>query len=207
MRWSFGVHVRSGRAKREALVLAAVNVFLFGGSFNPPHIAHVLAVAYVLATEEADLVAVVPCYLHPFAKELAPFEHRFAMCERAMGWLPRTKVLRVEEELGGESRTLRTVEHLRKVHPDWHLRLVVGADVLLEGPRWHGFDRVAELAPPIILGRVGVTTPEAPRPLLPEVSSTAIREAIRDGRTGEIAALVPRAVLAHIEAQGLYRGP
>ena len=183
------------------------NVFLFGGSFNPPHIAHVLAVTYVLATEEADLVAVVPCYQHPFAKELAPFEHRFVMCERAMGWLPRTKVLRVEEELGGESRTLRTVEHLRKVHPDWRMRLVLGADVLLEGPRWQGFDRVAELAPPVILGRAGVVTQDAPRAILPEVSSTAVRDAVRAGRAGEVAALLPRAVLAYIEAQGLYRGP
>jgi nicotinate-nucleotide adenylyltransferase len=184
-----------------------VNVFLFGGSFNPPHIAHVLAVSYVLATEDVGQVAVVPCYLHPFAKELAPFESRFAMCELAMGWLPRTRVLRVEEELGGESRTLRTVEHLRKVHPDWRLRLVLGADVLLEGPRWQGFDRVTELAPPVILGRAGIATPDAPRPVLPEVSSSAIREAIRAGRARDIAALLPRGVLAYIESQGLYRGP
>ncbi len=184
-----------------------MNVFLFGGSFNPPHIAHVLAVTYVLATEEVDLVAVVPCYLHPFAKELAPFEQRFAMCEIAMGWLPRTKVLRVEEELGGESRTLRTVEHLRKAHPDWHLRLVLGADILLEGPRWQAFDRLAELAPPVILGRAGVVTNDAPRAILPEVSSTAIRDAIRGGRAAEIAALLPRGVLAYIESHGLYRDP
>lgn len=183
-----------------------MNVYLFGGSFNPPHIAHVLAVTYVLATEEVDQVAVVPCYLHPFAKELAPFEHRFAMCERAMGWLPRTKVLRVEEELGGESRTLRTVEHLRNLHPDWRMRIVLGADVLLEGPRWHGFERVAELAPPIILGRAGVVTKEGPRAVLPDISSTAIRDAIRAGRAGEIAPLLPRSVLAYIDAKGLYRG-
>jgi nicotinate-nucleotide adenylyltransferase len=183
-----------------------VNVFLFGGSFNPPHIAHVLAVTYVLATEDVDKVAVVPCYQHPFAKELAPFEARFAMCERAMGWLPRTAVLRVEEELGGESRTLRTVEHLTKVHPDWRMRLVLGADVLLDGPRWQGFDRVAELAPPVILGRMGIATPKAPRAILPEVSSSAIRDAIRAGRMQDIAALLPRDVRTYIETQGLYRG-
>lgn len=182
-----------------------MNVFLFGGSFNPPHIAHVLAVSYVLATEEVDLVAVVPCYQHPFAKELAPFADRFEMCERAMGWLPKTSILRVEEDLGGESRTLRTVEHLRKVHPDWHLRLVLGADVLLDGPRWHGFDRVVELAPPVILGRAGVAAPEAPRAVLPEVSSTEIREAIRAGNAAHMASLLPRGVLAYIEARGLYR--
>jgi nicotinate-nucleotide adenylyltransferase len=133
-----------------------VNVFIFGGSFDPPHVAHVLAVTYILATQDADLVLVVPCHKHPFGKGLSAFEHRFAMCERAVGWLPRTTVSRVEEDLGGESRTLRTIEHLRERNPDWHMRLVVGADVLLEGKRWYGFDRVVELAPLLVLGRAGV---------------------------------------------------
>ena len=89
----------------------SARVAIFGGSFNPPHVAHVLAVTYVLATEDLDEILVVPCFRHPFAKELAPFEDRFAMCELAMAWLPKVTVSRVEQELGGESRTLRTVEH------------------------------------------------------------------------------------------------
>jgi nicotinate-nucleotide adenylyltransferase len=123
-----------------------------------------------------------------------------------MGWLPRTIVSRVEENLGGESRTLRTVEHLALENPDWRMRLVVGADILLEGRRWHGFDKVAELAPLLVLGRAGVEAPGAPPPILPEVSSSAIREAIRRGRLDRIRAMVPPPVLAYIEARGLYRG-
>ena len=76
---------------------------------------HVLAVTYLLAAAEPDQVLVVPCFLHPLAKDLAPFEDRIAMCERAMGWLPRTVVSRVEGELGGESRSLRTVAHLARL--------------------------------------------------------------------------------------------
>jgi nicotinate-nucleotide adenylyltransferase len=182
-----------------------VNVYVFGGSFNPPHIAHVLAVAYVLSTTDADKVLVVPCYQHPFAKELAPFEDRFAMCEIAMCWLPNTMVSRVEQELGGESRTLRTVEHLRRAHPDWQLRIVVGADILLEGPRWHGFDKLVELAPPWILGRAGVSPEGAPPALLPDVSSSAVREAIRKGRLAEVRPLVPSRVMQYIDLHGLYR--
>jgi nicotinate-nucleotide adenylyltransferase len=182
-----------------------VNVYLFGGSFNPPHVAHVLAVSYLLATQDVDSILVVPCFLHPFAKELAPFEDRMAMCERAMGWLPKTTISRVEEELGGESRTLRTVEHLHAQHPDWRLRLVVGSDILLEGRRWHGFDRVVQLAPLLVLGRVGAAAPQSPAPILPEVSSTAIREAIRGGRRDEVESLVPRAVLSYIDDHRIYR--
>jgi nicotinic acid mononucleotide adenylyltransferase len=62
------------------------------------------------------------------------------------------------------------------------------------------------LAPPIILGRAGVVTKEGPRAVLPDISSTAIRDAIRAGRAGEIAPLLPRSVLAYIDAKGLYRG-
>jgi len=182
-----------------------VNVFLFGGSFNPPHVAHALAVAYLLSTQEVDRILVIPCFLHPFAKELAPFEDRMAMCEAAMGWLPKTTISRVEEELGGESRTLRTVEHLHGQHPDWRMRLVVGADILLEGRRWHGFDRVVELSPLLVLGRSGFVASGSPEPVLPEVSSTAIREAIRAGRREGLEALVPREVLSYIDEHRIYR--
>lgn len=180
-------------------------VAFFGGSFNPPHVGHVLAVAYVLATAPVDEVLVVPCFRHPFAKELAPFEDRFAMCELAMGWLPRTTVSRVELELGGESRTLRTVEHLRAAHPDHAYRLVVGADVLGDGPRWHGFERLRQIAPFLVLGRQGIATEGAPPPVLPDVSSTAVREAIREGRRAALEPLVPRAVLSYIDEHGMYR--
>jgi nicotinate-nucleotide adenylyltransferase len=177
----------------------------FGGSFNPPHVAHLLAVTYVLATEDVDGVLVVPCYQHPFAKELAPFEDRFAMCELAMGWLPRVTISRVEQELGGESRTLRTVEHWLATHPGDSLRLVIGTDVLLEGPRWQGFEQISKLAPPIVLGRQGVD-PKVTTPVtLPEISSTDVRLAIAEGRREDVAAAVPRAVIEYIELHGMYR--
>ena len=116
-----------------------MKVAVFGGSFNPPHVAHVLACALLLSVEDIEQVVVVPTYKHPFAKALAPFEDRLRMCELAMGCMARVVVSRVEEEIGGESRTLRTLEHLVSTHPDWSLRLAVGADILAEAPRWYGF--------------------------------------------------------------------
>ena len=181
-----------------------MNVAVFGGSFNPPHVAHVLACALVLSLEDVDRVLVVPTYRHPFAKSLAPYDDRVTMCELAMAWIPRVEVSRVEEKLGGESRTLRTLEHLAQDHADWHLRLVIGADIVAEAPRWFGFDEIAKLAPPIVLGRAGVQAPGAGPPLLPEVSSTRIREAIARGAWSEVATLVPRRVLAHARDRGLY---
>jgi nicotinate-nucleotide adenylyltransferase len=182
-------------------------VAVFGGSFNPPHVAHVLACALVLSVEDVDRVLVVPAYMHPFAKALAPFEDRAAMCDLAMAWMPRVDVSRVEAQLGGESRTLRTLESLSSAHPDWRLRLVIGADILTEAPRWFGFDVIEKIAPPIVLGRAGVAAPGATAALLPEVSSTQIRAAIARAAYSEVEKLVPREVLEYARARGLYATP
>jgi nicotinate-nucleotide adenylyltransferase len=181
-----------------------VKVAVFGGSFNPPHVAHVLAVAFVLATEEIDRVLVVPTYRHPFAKALAPYDDRVEMCALSMGWLPRVEVSRVEEELGGESRTLRTLEHLQATHPEWSMRLLMGADLLLEAPRWFRFDAISAIAKPLVVGRVGVEIQGAPPAVLPAISSTDVRGKIAGEKWEELAHLVPREVLALIRARRLY---
>jgi nicotinate-nucleotide adenylyltransferase len=183
------------------------DVAVFGGSFNPPHIAHVLAVSVVLSNYAIDELLVIPTFQHPFAKQLASFDDRVKMCELAVGWLPKVTVSRVEETLGGESRTLRTLEHVRAQHGSWRLRLVMGADILLESHKWYGFDRIVQLAPPIVLGRVGVDVDGAPAPLLPAISSTDIRAKVAAGAWDDLAAYVPRTVLAHIREHGLYASP
>jgi nicotinate-nucleotide adenylyltransferase len=128
------------------------------------------------------------------------------MCELAMGWIPRVEISRVEETLGGESRTLRTLEHLRKENPDEPMRLVMGADIVVESSKWYGFDRIIELAPPIVLGRVGVAYEGAPPPILPAISSTDVRKKIAGERLGELEEYVPKDVLAYVKSHGLYRG-
>lgn len=183
---------------------AGRTVAVFGGSFDPPHVAHVLAAVWVLSAHAPDRVLVAPTFRHPFAKQLAPFEERVHMAELAMGWLPGVEISRIEEAIGGDGKTLHLLERLRALHPDWDLRLVLGADLLLEAPKWHAFDRVVALAPPIVLGRVGFDAPGAPAPILPEVSSTKIRALVREGAWTALEGLVPKAVLAHVRARGLY---
>lgn len=180
-------------------------VAVFGGSFNPPHVSHLLAATVVLVTEAIDRLLVIPTFEHPFGKPLAPYDDRVRMCELAMGFLPRVEVSRIEEQLGGESRTLRTLEHLAARHPDWQLRFVMGADILAESHKWFGFDRIVALAPPIVLGRVGVSHPDAPVPVLPDISSTEVRTKMAAGRYSELHHIVPRAVLEHAQKRALYK--
>jgi nicotinate-nucleotide adenylyltransferase len=185
---------------------ARSRVALFGGSFNPPHIGHVLAAAYVLGIGWVDRVLVVPVFEHALGKQLERFEHRVEMSRRAFGWLPGVEVSTVEATLGSPSRTLRTIEALEKAHPEWELRLLVGSDITGEIEKWHAYDEIARRAPPLVLGRAGVGgEPGAPR-LLPEVSSTEVRALLgQHDEPSALDALVPRSVLAYARAQRLYR--
>jgi nicotinate-nucleotide adenylyltransferase len=151
-------------------------------------------------------VVVVPVYRHPFSKSLAPFADRLEMCRLAFADFARVDVSAVEEELGGDSLTVRTLEHLHEKHPSWSMRLVVGADVVHEMDRWTNPARVRALAPPLVLARVGVTLPpdlsRAPA-VLPDVSSTAIRATLANGGLAET--LLPSRVARYVKSRGLYR--
>lgn len=192
-----------GSPEAEAPAPTSPVVGVFGGSFNPPHVAHVLAVVYSRLIAKLDRVLVIPVFQHPFAKELAPFEHRMAMCERAFVGQPWVEVSTLERDLGGESKTLRTLERLAELQPGWRLRLVLGSDVVPDLPKWHRFDRIRELADPLILPRRGFTEDDA-RAFLPEVSSTEVRRVLAGGDPSSIAALLPWNVLEYARKEGLY---
>lgn len=181
-------------------------VALFGGSFNPPHIGHVLSVAYVLSTESVERVVIVPVFEHALGKQLAPYEHRVEMARLAFGWLPRTEVSTIESRLGAPSRTLRTIDALEREHPEWGLRLLVGSDILGEIHQWHAHEEIARRAPLLVLDRAGAERAGTPA-LLPEVSSSEVRALLRrlPGTENELAALMPRAVLDYVVREGLYR--
>ena len=186
-----------------------MRVAFYGGSFDPPHIAHVMAGGYLTALGEFDRVLVVPVFSHPFAKQLAPFESRLRLCELALGWIPGVEISDVERSLDTPSLTLRTLQHLQQQHPDFALRLVVGADVLADAAKWHAFDEVCAIAPPLILGRVGYEHPDSGPQVLPAVSGTEVRNLLTRAADPEAAerlrALVPAPVLGFIEEHGLYR--
>jgi nicotinate-nucleotide adenylyltransferase len=182
---------------------------VFGGSFDPPHVAHLLAVAYALGVGGFERVVVAPVYEHAFEKPLTDFEDRVELCRACFAELPRVEVTRLEAELPRPNYTVRLLERLRADRPAEPLRLVIGSDVLPETARWHDFERVSELAPPFVLTRRGFERPELGPALLPEVSSTRVRELL--GRPGdaeaerELAWLVPKRVRDRIVERGLYR--
>lgn len=181
-----------------------MSILVFGGSFNPPHLAHVLAVCLARAQHDFERILVIPTFQHAFGKPLAPFENRMVMSERAFGWIPGVEVSRLEQRLGGESRTVRTLEALRAAHPHTPLRLLVGADILHETGQWLAFDRIVALAPLLVVGRAGVAHPDAPQVMLPQISSTEIRQLLDAGNHAALAQRLPATVHDYIRQQGLY---
>jgi nicotinate-nucleotide adenylyltransferase len=184
-------------------------VAIYGGSFDPPHISHVLAAVYALKVGGFEQVLVVPVYEHAFQKRLSSFEHRARLCELSFAGIAGVVVSTVERELQKPSLTLHTLEHLAAQHPDWAMRLLVGSDVLSDTAKWHAFPRIAELAPPYIVARPGYEHPDSVAALLPDVSSTRVRQALATRSAAEsqalLAASLPRAVLSYIDEHGLYR--
>lgn len=182
-------------------------VALFGGSFNPPHIGHMLAVTYVLS-QHVDRVIVVPTFKHAFGKDLVSFEHRMEMARLTFDWLNqgaffmKVSVLDIEQKIG-HSRTLDTIKALYdRFASDIQLRLVVGSDILYERDKWHKFDEIEKLADPIYLGRAGIPHPDAPPSVLPNISSTAIRTMIKKGEPTYVV-LTP-SVREYIDKHKLY---
>ena len=180
-----------------------MKVAFFGGSFNPPHIAHQLVSLYVLETAAVDELWWVPCLKHAFDKTLAPFAHRMQMCALAAAALgPRAQVSDIEGRLGGESRTLLTLKALRAERPDCEFHLVVGADIEPELPAWYGADELLASVPLIVVGRGGFDG--GSRLAMPELSSTEIRGRLAQGVP--VSGMLPRAVEAYAREHRLYLG-
>ena len=177
---------------------------ILGGSFNPPHVAHVMATYWTLATQGVSEVWILPSYRHPFGKVLAPFEARVRMCELAAAPLRGLHVCTAEADLKDDplvGKTARTLEYLVEKHPDRRFTLVVGADIVADTPRWYRFDRVRELARVIVVGRAGEAA-FGDGPVLPDVSSTVVRERLARGE--DVSSLVPTGVLAYLKERELY---
>jgi len=184
----------------------AQRVCIYGGSFNPPHICHVLATTWALSALDVDCVLWVPTFSHAFGKDLAPYDDRIQLAEDAVEIFgARVAVSRIEEELGGESRTIDTVLALRERQPSATWTLLIGADILEETHRWKAWDELQTLVDVRVVGRVGaVGNPASASITLPDVSSTAVRAALAAGRLDQAASMLPSQVARRIHELGLY---
>jgi nicotinate-nucleotide adenylyltransferase len=186
-------------------------VGIFGGTFDPPHEAHVALACAALHALSLDEVRWIPAG-QPWQKTRAitPAAHREAMTRLAIDGEPRFVLDRIELEREGPSYMLDTARALRS---RGELFLVIGADQYARLPTWHGWQELLGLVTLAVANRPGTAPPAdaqlqrtphraVPLPML-DISATDIRARIARGLP--IDGLVPPPVARYIESHGLYR--
>jgi nicotinate-nucleotide adenylyltransferase len=194
---------------------------LLGGTFNPPHIGHLICAQEALLQLELERVDLVPVRQPPH-KELEAdpgVEARVELCRRAVAGDPRLGVSRVDADRPGPSYTVDTLRELHERAPEDLLIFIVGGDMAHSLPTWHDPEGVLALAELGVAEREGVRRSDilervsglrgAPERLrffdMPrvDVSSSLIRRRAAAGLP--VRYLVPDGVAEHIARSGLYR--
>ena len=189
---------------------------IFGGTFDPPHVGHLLAAEDAVERLSLDRLVFVPAATQPLKADraVAPAKHRLAMVRLMADGDARFDVSAVEVDRSGLSFTVDTLTHFAMEYPKAERFLLLGADVLATFAHWREPRRVLELATPVVLTR----SDEAPW-VLPEgvdetrirrlptrridVSSSEIRERVQSRKP--LRGFVTDGVAAYIEHAGLYR--
>jgi nicotinate-nucleotide adenylyltransferase len=193
---------------------------LLGGTFNPPHIGHLVCAQEAVAQLGLDRVLLVPVNEPPH-KELEAdpgVEHRVELCRRAVADEERMDVSRLDADVPGPSYTVATLRRLNDEQPEADLTFVVGGDMALSLPSWREPEAILELAALGVAEREGTRRIDIAERLaglrggdrvqffdMPrlDVSSSLIRRHVASGRP--IRHLTPDSVVAYIEEAGLYR--
>lgn len=143
-----------------------MRIAVYGGSFNPPHPAHVRAARLAYAALAPDKLLVIPA-ADPPHKALAAGsptpEERFELTKLAFRDFPEAEISDVELRRGGESYTSDTVEELAREYPGAELWLVIGTDMLTSFERWHEFRSILAGAALAVLPRNEGELPEIER--------------------------------------------
>ena len=125
-----------------------MNIGIFGGSFDPPHLEHVRLAAAAVGSLNLDKLFVVPAHTPPHKKDkvLSSDENRLEMCRNTINDCPRTEVSDCEIRQGGTSYTYLTCRRFRELYPAAKLFWLVGTDMLRDFPTWRNPEEILSLA-------------------------------------------------------------
>jgi nicotinate-nucleotide adenylyltransferase len=193
-----------------------------GGTFNPPHLGHLICAQEAYLQLDLDRVMLIPARIPPHkpVDDEPGAQHRLELCRRAVDRDERFAVSDLEIRREGPSYTVDTLEELHSKAPESELFLILGGDVAAGLPRWHQPERVLSLATVAVAKRRGTARSAVDAALhavrggeraqffqMPRIgiSSTLVRRRVRAGTS--IKYIVPDVVASYIEEHGLYGGP
>jgi nicotinate-nucleotide adenylyltransferase len=199
-----------------------MRIGIFGGTFDPVHLGHLILAEQCRVQAQLDDVWFVPSANPPHKTDrgVTRFEQRCDMLELAIAGHPSFQVNRIEKELDGPSYTARTLGALHASHPGNEFFLLLGSDCLPDLPGWYEPRQVIERTALLVVPRPGVMLWTAERlaaalgvdaatvrlrfvacPMI-EIASRELRRAIADGMS--VRYMVPRAVEEYIRERKLY---
>lgn len=190
---------------------------VLGGTFDPPHVGHLVTavnVGHLLALDVVLLVVANDPWQKSDSRRITPAAQRLAMVQAAVRGVDGVEASDLEVRRGGPSYSAETMAELRLTHPDAELFMVLGADAAAGLHTWQRSDELAAMCELIVVDRPGTSSTEEPEGLprgfrgrrveVPrlEVSSTDLRARAIDGRP--LRFLVPDPVIALVCEQDLY---
>lgn len=184
-------------------------VGILGGTFNPPHLGHLMIGEHVAQQLQLDEVRFMPNALPPHVDTkiaIDPLE-RAAMVQAAVHDNHLFALETLEIQRGGKSYTYDSIVALREQNPDTDFYFIIGGDEVAYLPTWHRIDELVDLVHFVGVNRPGVNK-EEPYPVIwadvpqLEISSTVIRQ--RVAQHASIRYMVPDMVAAYIFKKGLY---
>ncbi|MFC3748279.1 nicotinate-nucleotide adenylyltransferase [Paenibacillus sp. GCM10012306] len=192
-----------------------MKIGIMGGTFDPPHIGHMLAAESARDTYRLDEVWFMPSHIPPHKhKAGASGEDRLAMVQEAVKDHPSFRALDLEVLRGGVSYTIDTIRELQSKHPQSEFYFIIGADMVEYLPKWQSIDELVQRLTFIGVGRPGTTLDLKALPdhiagrvtladmLQVDISSTMLRQRAAEGRS--IRYMVPDGVYEYVQRGGLY---
>jgi nicotinate-nucleotide adenylyltransferase len=187
---------------------------ILGGSFDPPHLGHELLALSFLALEPLDHLWIIPCANHAHKTSFTPFDHRLSMCKLGFSRLSNVNILDIENHVPPPNFTIQTLRVIKSLRPDLKLIWGLGSDLLSGFGSWHEADKLEMLADFVIFERENYPM-WVPRLLknarlhqgfvLPDTSSTELREFLKKNNNTPECSLIDRLVLAYINNNKLYK--
>jgi len=196
---------------------APLRLGVFGGSFNPIHLGHLLVADDVRRQLRLDRVLFVPTFCPPHKRgPMVPYRHRLAMTRLATADEPGFELCRIEEQRPGPSFTVDTLAGLRAMYRGARLYLIVGADQYREVRTWHRPALLTRLARVVVMSRPDIKRPALfaghnPRRVLfrtvipVAIAAAAIRARLAKGHS--VRYMLPVSADEYIRRHRLYRGP
>ncbi len=179
----------------------AKKIAVFGGKFDPPHLAHQLIIFLCLEKYGMDEVWIVPSYSHAFGFTPSDFDLRVEMCSFLQGSMSeRVSILEDEKEIDKEPvYTIDLMKHLLERYGNHDYHLIIGEDNWNARDKWKDFETLEKMTKPIVIGRNGSFDNFFP---MADISSSLIREMISEGK--EVSHLLPAGLADFIKSRSLY---